>query len=551
MNRDNSSTTLAQTGAIGLDDWRERFILTVLRIACVLGIVLIVVAFPTLTLLEGSIFISLYIALLLVTILPVRYTVRAYTLVVITFAVGLDGILLWGPYQDGNIFLLTGILLSSLLFDRRVDIFTWGIGVLAATVIASLEQAGVYHLAGANVPTATPDDWVGYIANFAILGALAIVAVSQFKDVMIRRTVGLESEIAALSVEKTDLEQKVRESSDILETRMTQLHTSANTARVLVEIQDVSDLLETATRLISERFGYYHVGLYILDEQKKTAFLQSASSPAGKQLIGQGFRIESEKRSPINFAVEQNRPVVTSDSDQINFLRDENFPITRSRMVLPLAIRGSVIGILDIHSDQPRTFGMQDAEILQTLADLTAISLDNARLINETKSLISQLETNTSIQTQRAWSKLASRLKTAYQYTPAGVRPVFSTDRQNSADGLLVPLVLHGQNIGTIKLKRKGAITEWSERERILVEKIADQVALALENSRLVDEAQKSASRDQMIANVSTRVRETLDVESVIRTAATELRKVFDLKEAEISIGSPKPSPLPTIEMQE
>jgi hypothetical protein len=41
-----------------------------------------------------------------------------------------------------------------------------------------------------------------------------------------------------------------------------------------------------------------------------------------------------------------------------------------------------------------------------------------------------------------------------------------------------------------------------------------------------------------MIANISTRVRETLDVESVIRTAATELRRVFDLKEAEISIGS-------------
>ncbi len=103
-----------------------------------------------------------------------------------------------------------------------------------------------------------------------------------------------------------------------------------------------------------------------------------------------------------------------------------------------------------------------------------------------------------------------------------------------------MPLILYGQNIGTIKLKRKGYATEWSERERALVEKIADQVALALENSRLVDEAQKSALRDQMIANISTRVRETLDVESVIRTAATELRRVFDLKEAEISIGSPQ-----------
>jgi hypothetical protein len=40
-----------------------------------------------------------------------------------------------------------------------------------------------------------------------------------------------------------------------------------------------------------------------------------------------------------------------------------------------------------------------------------------------------------------------------------------------------------------------------------------------------------------MIASFSTYVRETLDVDAVIRTAATELRKVFDLKEAEILIG--------------
>ncbi len=232
--------------------------------------------------------------------------------------------------------------------------------------------------------------------------------------------------------------------------------------------------------------------------------------------------------------------MISSDAESVNFVRDANFPFTRSRMVLPLAVRGNILGLLDLHSDQPRTFNTQDAEILQTLADLVAISFDNAHLINETKSLLSQLEINTNIQTDRTWRKLTSRQKPAYQYTPAGVRPTFSTSKKEDEEGLLIPLVLHGQKIGTIKLMRKGSSTRWSERERILVEKIADQIALALENSRLVDEAQKSAMRDQMIANISTRVRETLDIESVVRTAATELRKVFDLKEAEISVGSPQ-----------
>ena len=137
---------------------------------------------------------------------------------------------------------------------------------------------------------------------------------------------------------------------------------------------------------------------------------------AGKQLIGQAFRVESDRRNVINLVVTQNRHVITSDSDGSAFTRDINFTLTRSRMLLPLAVRGNILGILDIHSEQPQAFSSQDAEILQTLADLVAISFDNARLINETKSLVSQLEMNTNIQTERTWRKLTSRQKPAYQW---------------------------------------------------------------------------------------------------------------------------------------
>jgi GAF domain-containing protein len=98
--------------------------------------------------------------------------------------------------------------------------------------------------------------------------------------------------------------------------------------------------------------------------------------------------------------------------------------------------------------------------------------------------------------------------------------------------------VLRGKTIGAISLRRKDNASNWTTRERDLVEKIASQVALALDNSRLVEEAQKSAQRDQLIANVSNRVRETLDVDAVVRTAALELRRIFDLKEAEVTVGS-------------
>ncbi|MBK8421804.1 GAF domain-containing protein [Candidatus Villigracilis saccharophilus] len=526
--------------AFDYKSWRNGFILIILRLACVLGLGLLAFSLPNATSNDLVLFISLYSVLFLVTIFPAPYTARAIILLLMIYAIGTNAILAWGPWLDGNVFFVALIILSGLLFDQRIDILAVFISIFTFATIGIMQQLGKYHFSAPGVPTTTPLDWIAYTVNFSVLSVILVIAIARFKNEFARIVGQTQSMFQTLIAERSQLENKVRERTEELEAQTNQLRTSTTVARTIAEIQDVSMLLGAVTDQISEKFEYYHVGLYILDEQKKIAFLQAASSTIGKQLIGQGFRVESDRRNALNKVVELNRAEITSDIEDPNFIRDPNFPITRSRMMLPLAVRGNVIGVLDLHSDQPKAFGTQDAEILQTLADLAAISFDNARLLNETKNLVNQLEVNTSFQTRKTWLKLTTRQKPAYQYTPAGVRPLFSKDKVN-IEGMLVPLVLYGETIGTIKLKRKGGISEWSDRERLLVEKIADQVALALENSRLVEEAQKSALRDQMIANISTRVRETLDVESVIRTAATELRRVFDLKEAEINIGPHQP----------
>ncbi|MFN8382234.1 MAG: GAF domain-containing protein [Anaerolineales bacterium] len=540
MNSNNSNFTQdnAPTSNFSYVDWRERFILVILQVTCVVAIPMIVLSFPTASLSDKFLFIGMYIGLVAVTVLPISQNIREYVLLLIPFAIGVNAIFSWGPWADGNIFFLVCVILTSLLIDRRADIVLLGISSIFLIAIAILQQAGIYHFSASDVPATAPADWFVYCIDYIITGIILVAALGQLKSAFARVVSDMQRALGELATERSNLEEKVRERTDELEARTAQLRTASTVAKVMAEIQNISELLDSVTQLTSEKFEYYHVGLYILDEQKKTAFLQSASSAIGKQIIGQGFRIEQDRRNPINLVVSQNRHVISTDVDGTNFVREANFPLTRSRMLLPLAVRGNILGILDLHSDQPRAFDAQDAEVLQTLADLVAISFDNARLINETKSLVSQLEVNTTIQTERTWRKLTSRQRPAYQYTPAGVRPIFSTNKKGSTDGLNVPLILHGQKIGTVKLKRKGGISQWSERERVLVEKIADQVALALENSRLVDEAQKGALRDQMIANISTRVRETLEIESVARTAATELLRAFDLKEAEILIGA-------------
>jgi GAF domain-containing protein len=524
-----------------LNEWRETFILTILRLACVLGVILIVITYPTSTFVDRALYLVIYTSLLAITILPTPYFVRGYTLLVMVLAIGANAIFAWGPWKDGNVFIMGGIILAAILFDRRVDVLILAASALFLGIIAALELSGAYNFSAANVPTTRVEDWTGYVLDMVIIGAVLIAGITRFKDALLGKMTALEDEVNDANTLNGQLEEKIRASVAERDLLMQQVRSSTSTARAIAQSENISELLETCVNLISEKFGYYQVGLFILDEQKQIGFLQAASSKAGKDLIGETFRIEANKRNQIYIAIDANRYTLSSDLDRANFLRDPNFPLTRSRMILPVAVRGNVLGYFDIHSDQPEAFTPQDAEILQAVADLTAISFENTRLTNETQNLLTQLELSASAQTKQTWMKISSRQRPAYQYTPAGVRPVLASDkRQEDSDGLHIPLLLHGEAIGNIKLKRKGIATQWSERERMLVSKIAEQISLALENSRLVDDAQKNAARDKLIANVSTRIRETLNINSVISAAAAEMQRVFDLKEAEITVGAPQ-----------
>ncbi len=521
-----------------LNEWRESFILTMLKLSALLGIPLIAISFPNASANERILFIILYLLLLGITLLPIPYTIRAYIILFSVFIIGVNSILVWGPWIDGSIFLITSVVLAGLLFDKRIDVVAFIVSLIFLSGVAIFHSIGLYTLRSAASPVTLPLDWISYIFDFVVVGSVILAALGQFKFAFLRIIQSMQSALQTVGSERANLEEKVIERTEALENRMNQFRNSAITSRAIAEIQDINELLEVSTKLIAEKFDFQHANLFILDEQKKTAFLQASSSPKGKELIEQLFSTKIDRKNLLSTVVHQNRAIITSDTDKKLFIRDENFPATRSRILLPLTIRNNIIGLLDLHSETKRALNIEDVEILQTLADLTAISFDNVRLLNETRNLLTQLEATSSMQTQQIWRKLTSRELPAYQYTPAGVRPIFNRERNNQEnEGLKIPLILAGQSIGSIKLRRKNNQSEWTEREKLLVEKIADQISLALENSRLVEEAQKNATRDQMIANISTRIRETLDIKVVARAAAEEIRRVFDLKEAEIAIG--------------
>jgi GAF domain-containing protein len=198
--------------------------------------------------------------------------------------------------------------------------------------------------------------------------------------------------------------------------------------------------------------------------------------------------------------------------------------------------RGAVIGVLDIQSEQVQAFDQNEAEILQLLADQVAASIDNARLLNKSQGIIGQLEILTAQQTHSTWREYLKNRKTAYQFTPGGIKSITPGSTLKNNNSLQIPILLRDQEIGSIELQRKDRL-DWSQSERDLAQKVALQAALALDNSRLLEETRQHAVQEQTVNEISGRLNRSLDVDTLLQTAVRELASLPEVTEASVFIN--------------
>jgi GAF domain-containing protein/HAMP domain-containing protein len=98
-----------------------------------------------------------------------------------------------------------------------------------------------------------------------------------------------------------------------------------------------------------------------------------------------------------------------------------------------------------------------------------------------------------------------------------------------------IPLQAGGQIAGFVSIARR-APGPFSAVSLRLYETLVGQAAVALERAHLYQDAQRLAARERLIGEVTGRIRQTLDVDTVLRAAAREMREVLDLAEVELRI---------------
>lgn len=337
-----------------------------------------------------------------------------------------------------------------------------------------------------------------------------------------------------------DYETQVSERTQTLDKRTSQLRAVADVGKSITSYRNLSELLQQTTRLINENFGYYHVGVFLLDERKQYAVLTATNSEGGRQMLERGHQLKVGETGIVGYVAQSIQPRIALDvGEDAVYFNNPDLPKTRSEMALPLVVTGQVLGVLDVQSTEPRAFSEDDISTLQILAEQIAVAIQNANLFDETEKALEASRQAYGQVSHEAWIKiLRTQSHIGYIATQPNVTPVpieniepnlakaIDTGDLIIADDNLtisVPIKIRGQVIGAIRLKKSDISEVWTQDETNLAVTLSDQLSSALESARLYRDSQQRAARETLVSDISARLSAVSQMDLIVRETVQEL----------------------------
>ena len=351
-------------------------------------------------------------------------------------------------------------------------------------------------------------------------------------DLKQRTTVNATDEVGELAVHFNRMITRLDNLQGTLESevakRTDQLKATIEVSGVASTILDPDELITKVVNLISDRFGYYYSAIFLIDESGQWAVLKDATGSAGQTLKSRGHRLPLGGKSMVGTAIATRQARIALDvgAEPVRF-ENPLLPDTRSEIALPLTITGRIIGVLDVQSIQEAAFTEQDIDTLQGMANSVATALDNARLFRETQKSLEDLRIVQKEYVARTWFE-TTRESEGYDYTSP--ETIISSEELSMID---VPLTLREQIIGQLHLEGQ---QDWTPEERSLVEAVATQAALAMENARLLEESRQTALRERVAAEIIGKVWSSPNTDLILQTAIKELGRALHADEATVEL---------------
>ena len=314
-----------------------------------------------------------------------------------------------------------------------------------------------------------------------------------------------------------ELEQRVADRTASLARRNAHLEAISLVGQEAASATNPNTLLDIAVNAISDNFGFYHTGIFVLDEDQEWAILRAASSDGGRRMLNRGHRLRVGQVGIVGNVSETGRPRIAFNvGEDAVWFNNPDLPETQAEMALPMATEDEIVGVLDVQSRRQDAFSEDDINTLQLMADQITVALSNAQTLEALEATVTELRDLQVDYSRRGWARVTERMRpVAYEYDRVSVSPVPPLPVPDDlAEGAVAhkivmdgdePVVMEALRVGDQTLGYLGLSDPqrtWSEEELTLVESVGEQIALALDNARLFEDTQRNERQQVLISRM-------------------------------------------------
>ena len=372
--------------------------------------------------------------------------------------------------------------------------------------------------------------------------------------------------LAVLSLTTRYFTNQAMQAAQVAASSANLLQAAAATGEIIGKLLKLDEVLPQAVELIRERFAFYHVQIFLLDEAGENALLAASTGSVGQQLFERRHSLPVGSRSVIGRVTSTMQPVTANDTDSF-YHRNELLPNTRSELALPIMDGDKIIGALDVQSRRYEIFTYEVIQALLVVANQLGTTIRNARLFEEQETttrdarrLFLESETNlreiqrlnqqltrsgwqdyletgkpvSGVTVQRDEMLATAEWSTSLLQASQGRQSV--TNEKNGQRIIAVPMMLGNEVIGAIEVEANDSVQEADVTE--MVNAVAQRLALSLDKARLFEESQEATAREQRINEIVTRYQSVNNVDELLRITLQELSQSLGATHSSIRLGA-------------
>lgn len=443
------------------------------------------------------------------------------------------------------------LILSAILMGRRSLFIVTPLVILTSVIVAVRDLSSEFTPLPAGI-----DDAIIVPLLFLATAGITHIMISRLNETAERARQSEQEkrrENEELMALRASLEDRVRERTLKLEEtnqlsgkKAKQFKAVAQVMNAVSSVQSLDELLPLVTRVISQQFDVYHVGIFLLDEAGGSAILRAANSEGGQRMLARKHSLPVGQTGIVGFVTATGQPRIALDvgADSVYF-NNPDLPETHSEIALPLQYGGKIIGALDAQSAEPNAFLPDDVEVLVTLADQVSVAITNAQTFAAAQRALAEAQSAVGQTAQEAWQILRpTQIGLGFSYSETGIKPLqYAVDNPQVNEALAkgktvltsgpgnwsrlaIPVRLRDKVIGVMQLSSRGDLKLTSDDAEI-AEAVAERLSLAIETATLLQSSQRRADLEKMTASIASKVSASTRFDTIIQTAAQELSRAL------------------------